>query len=217
MKFGQLQITNDLNYVMNNINNCTVMCFSIETQQNLQFMQSIDPINAIILTPPYETVMCSDINSYIATYFSYLDTNKDAAEMIALILKAVSLGKNILLYLTPDESQLEYSNLFIQYMYSRFGISIGNEYTQSSIEPKMIFSAFELMYLFNLIESSDILDIWFVLKTLPMLKSDTVTKLAQDVKPFGVFNTLDDYYNYFKNLCNTDNDVRLEVAIQQVI
>lgn len=217
MKFGQLQITNDINYVINNSNNYTIMCFSVETQNNVQFMQAIDPINAIILTPPYEVVMSPDINSYTSAYYNYLSNDKDAAEMIALMLKAISLGKNILLYLTPDESQLEYSNIFIQYMYSIFGIAIGNEYRPSSIEPKMIFRAFEHMYLFNLIESSDILDIWFVLKTLPQPSQNTIYKLANDIKPFGQFNTLDDYYEYFKRLCCSDNNVRLEVAIQQVM
>lgn len=214
MKMGQLQLTNDINYVMMNSNVCTVICFSLEAETNLQFMQSIDPISAPILLPPYEVIMSLDMNSYQSGYFNYLASNKEAAEMIALILKAMALGNNVVLYVTPDESQLPYAEIFKQYIYSNFGIVIGNEITQSTIEPSLIFNSFNYQYLFNLISGGELLDLWSSFKTLPALSEDIVMKLATEFNPYGNFNSLNDYYEYFKQLCN--NDVRLEIAIRKV-
>ena len=124
---GSIFMTYDQNvamqFVTSNPQNNIIVCISGACNEYPQFIQNTNAMIASILTPTYDICMAEyngDMNLYCALYYEHL-LKKECMDYIAAMLKAITIGKNIMLYLTPDEASLSYSSVFRAFMLQTFG------------------------------------------------------------------------------------------------
>ena len=125
---GNILLSSNVDDVMKLATNHLVICISGETHNYKQMIDVIGATEASILMPPYEALVAEldgDMKLFESLYFTHLSTLKIATTFIALIVRALFDGKNVLLYLTPEESKMAYIQFFLIYFKKYLGISIG--------------------------------------------------------------------------------------------
>lgn len=154
---GSIYITNNQQVVLNSAQNYSIICMSGETDNFKELIHATNASVASVLLPPYDAVMLEldgDINGFVNAYYNYL-SNNEPAMFISLILRALYNGTNILLYLTDEESKLNYMPVFSKYMHDVFGIIIGTETYQFSYNSGYLSVIYDTLYMNELMTSKE--------------------------------------------------------------
>lgn len=217
---GSIYFTSDMNMVYDFIRNDPQNNIVIAISQNVDqmFVQQTGCLVASILTPSYNCFMYevnNDMDGFCAEYYSQLN-RKECMDYIAAMLKALTIGKNIMLYTTPDEAGTNYVNVFRAYMAQTFGVIIGDQYTQFSWMQNMFINIAMLLYTFDLYNSVELFEAW---KVVPMvvLPEHIIIKLIKELNPPVPDNfTLDQYNQLFLTMAVGNNGKQLQIPAQIV-
>ena len=196
---GSIYIVNDMNTAMECSLTHTIICVSGETHNYPDFIQATNANIASILLPSYEAMMMEmdgNIEGFKLAYYTHLSQNESFTFM-SIILRALYNGRNIIFYLTKEESEMLYIKALAQYFFDYFGITIGtpnNPFFYNNIYDPVI-----LKILF----SRDLMSGMEFLALLPetSIISDptTIIKLVHELNPYVPGNDLENYARYFMN------------------
>ena len=194
---GQIYITCDESVVMNSLYNSKVIIIGEIDQE---FVRRTGAIPASIFLPPYQAASLfieGDMTGYTQSYLQYL-TNKEPSTYIALILRTLMEGNNILLYLTQDEAEMKYADILLSYLFENFGVCVGTPMHPYSYNPAYNTKVCDIMYYFGLMNAQEL----FVNYTEPLLNPNLIPLLIQEMHPYmgqNINPTIEDYAAYFNN------------------
>ena len=175
---GQLWATSDINLV----NQALMQGFKVVY---LGDPISIDPaykekfVVATSLVPDYQTMALQvdgNIDGFIQMYMSSLNS-KAAMEMMSVILVCLYKGINILFYLPPEASGLNYVQYLLQYIEFNFGITTQTKTSQFMFNHEFTGRIIELLYLNELVTAQE-----FLINS-NSLDDMTIRKLVTDLHP----------------------------------
>ena len=219
---GSIYLTCDktvaMNFVAADPQNNIIICISQNVLQDQMFLQSTGALVANILTPSYDAFMMSvsgNQEGFAALYYDQLN-RKECMEYIAVMLKAVSIGKNIILYLDPEEMQTEYPNMFRAYMAQKFGIFIGDQCTQFTYLINYYVNVAVAMYSFDCCTYQELFAAW---RMVPSVELDdfVVMKLVNDIKPTVDHEmNLKEYQELFRMMAVGINGKQFEIPARLV-
>ncbi len=169
-----------------------------------EIMQSTNAISASLFIPPYEIIMSEmdgKLDEFVNAYVLYLN-GRECSEYIALIIRALYEGTNILLYLSKDESETLYSKILLKFLNQQYGIvvSIGDI-------PSMFIQSYSsiicnFLYSFNLMSAEE----FFLnypdnkdIEPIPIV----INRLVNELNPYVTEQSLENYCLYFNNLKQT--------------
>lgn len=212
MMKGTIYITNDINYANSAIINSRIVAIGEIDEMTLR---ALNGVRGSIILPPYtaiEAELDNDVNRFVQIYTQYLDSY-EVQSFIAVIIKAIHSGINILLYLSPDESEMGYSRAFMEYM-KRYGMVIGTVNSPFMYDVSFDGINLSLMYMNDLISEEELL----VLYPIQLLIPDIVcNKLAINLHPYGVTNLQEAslYFNNYKEKIKANGNRFLSQAIEK--
>lgn len=202
---GTIHITTDQNEALQmSLNNGKIVCISNEFNNYPEFVNATGACIGSILTPPYECLsyeIDGDLIAFKQSYLNYLNT-KECINFIAVMLRSVYNGTNIVLYLTPDEATMAYSRVLLEYLFGSFGIVVGQYGVPFSYNAAMGMNLYELFMSFDIMTPGEFLAEWY--NFMNYNPSDlTLTKLIYHdnpyvVRPDGLPPTLEDFRNYYR-------------------
>lgn len=137
MLSGNIYITTDMNLATKLATDHKIICISGETNNYQQFINLTNTTVGAVLLPPYEASVAEingDIAAFKQFYYAHLATN--CMDFLAIIIRALFNGDNILIYLTADEMKMGYIKAFSEFMFNIFGIIIGTESNQCMFNPQ---------------------------------------------------------------------------------
>ena len=193
---GQIYITSDETVVINSLGSSKIINIG---EPDDDFIRKTGAVSASIFLPPYQAASLfieGNMTGYAQSYFQYL-SNKEPSEFIALILRSLKDGNNILLYLTPDESEMRYAELFTRYLFENFGIYVGNSTYPFNYNIAYNTKICDILYYFGLMSAEEL----FTNYSSDLLNLSLIPLLIQEMNPYlGIKNpTIVDYTNYFNN------------------
>lgn len=197
---GTIYVTDDINMAMNLAPTHTIICVSGETHNYQEFINVTNASVASVLLPPYEAVMQEldgNLMAFKDIYYTYLSTN-EPHQIIALILRALFNGKNILLYCTKDESKMNYMKFLLMYLYENFGIIVGTQNNPFGFDPRYELIILNVLYLNNLMNADEYLSNYPIIHN-SIDDPNILLKLANELKPFILNPSLEAYRQYFIN------------------
>lgn len=212
---GSLYFTNDTNviydFIRNDPNNNIIVAISQNIDQRI--VMQTGALVASVLTPNYECFMYEvngNLDAFCSAYYEYLN-RKECMDYIAAILKALTIGKNIMLYATPEESETNYISVFRAYLAQTFGIVCGDQVIQFSWLQNMFINVAMTLYLFDLYSSYELFEAW---KVVPMVKlpEGLILKLIKELNPPVLSNfTLEQYHDLFLKMAIGNNGTQLTI------
>lgn len=212
---GTIYVTNDMNMALSMAPTHTVICISSEAQQNVDFMTAVDGNIASILLPPPQASMLEmegRFQEFKQLYFEHL-SQKEPFDYICIILRAIFNGNNILLYLTQDESEMQYMSAFMEYMYTTFGVVIGSESGQFNIDYRYYNVILDTLYMNDLMDSGEFL--FHYPTELQIQNTMIINKLIKDTNAFVTdTSTMEEFIVYFNNYKNSikQNNIRVPIG-----
>jgi len=150
---GKLYISSDFGDVRNVIANGTTVVALVDDAEKYRYINCVIMGN---LLPPYESLSAEidgDTQTSAAIYYSYLMSK---INVIANILAALNMGKNILLFVPEEESMnFGFVNVLISFFLNVFGIKIQcrfNDYYEISNEPIFVARRADALFVNELIQ-----------------------------------------------------------------
>ena len=146
---------------------------------------SLDPVyrekftTATALIPDYHALSLQidgDMDGFIHLYIASLNSPA-ALEMLAIIFVCLYRGINIMFYLPPEASGLNYVQYLLQFIEFNFGIKTQTKSTQFSFDPSFIGKIVELMYLHDLVSAQE------YLVNSTSLNNSSLRKLVVEMRP----------------------------------
>lgn len=169
---------------------------------NREFIQSFNGVPASLYNPPIDAITANvdgDYNKFRTSYFTYLCTNEDVKEFTLAIIRTAIMGKEVILYLDPNEYDL-YFGILAEYFLSNFGLRPGNPFLGiiCELNDGMAQNIISYLYLNNEMP----VDVFLRLYYIPFTE-DIIRKLIYD-KDMGYilrYNySLEDYNMIFGNM-----------------
>lgn len=155
---GQLWATSDINLV----NQAMIQGFKIIF---LGDPISLDPaykekfVVSTSLIPDYQAMSLQvegNTDAFIQMYMASLNS-KSAMEMMSVILVCLYKGTNIMFYLPPEASGLNYIQYLLQYIEFNFGITTQTNTSKYMFNPEFFGRIIELLYLNDLVSAQEYL------------------------------------------------------------
>lgn len=192
---GSLYVTTDINVVSQMLSTNRLVIIG-EPDQTL--VQSTNAMVASILLPPYNCMMAkmdNDIPQFTQLYYNHLMSN-EVSNFIAVMIRALYNGTNILLYSTQDEFSL-YFEQFYNFMISNYGIYIGTPVNQFTVDPNYFWKLCSTMYLYELFTVEE----FFVNYPQGLeIPDEIIRKLIYELNPYiENNNSFEAYKMYFYN------------------
>ena len=213
---GTLYITTDMNVVMSNLmTSRTIVIGDIQPSVYKQYPQLI---SGSCILPSYHLASLLLDNRYEEfdrAYSDYLNSD-EISSFITAIFKALTVGTNIILYLSLDEAKMRYAEIFMMYLANNRGIIVGT--STSPFNYNSAFDAVNLdyMYLESLITAQDLL-LGYPMNTCIMNPS-VINKLSLEVNPYLDDRTFSGYERYFNNLLasikQNNNNILIPAIVQ---
>lgn len=164
-------------------------------------IENYNAISGSLFIPPYEAVMQEmdgNLENFRMIYYRHL-FSVECQEYIALIFKALYSGKNILLYLSKDESELMYSKVLIEFLSTNFGLYISPDpNTPAGFQQQFSTIVCDLLYTHDLFTFEELLMNRDNQSFNPMI----LQKLVNELNPYVLDKTYKEYDKYFINLQN---------------
>lgn len=126
---------------------------------------SVDPnykeqlVVATSFVPDYQTMALQvdgNIEGFIQMYMASLNS-KAAIEMMSVILMCLYRGYNVIFYLPPEASGLNYVQYLLQYIELNYGITAQTKTTLFGFNPQFAGRIIELLYLHDLVNANEFL------------------------------------------------------------
>lgn len=159
-------------------------------------------ITAGALLPPMEALQAElggDIAQASMIYASYL-MSQEAAMYVSIILAAAIKQIPIGIMFGPDELNMQFPKMFMEYLFSNFGLVVG---VQNRVNPYIVYEALPFtlanLYCMNLIDYPTYLEKHP--SNLP-INQMAISKLAIDVNPLVGERSFESYMKYFENAKN---------------
>lgn len=175
---GQLWATSDINLVDNALKQGFKVIY-------LGDPISIDPnhkdhfVTATSFVPDYQTMALQvdgNLDGFIQMYIASLN-GKAAIEMMSVILMCLYKGFNVIFYLPPEASGLNYVQYLLQYIEMNYGITAQTKNTIFSFNPQFAGRVIELLYLHDLVTANE-----FLLNSVS-LDDISIRKLVSELHP----------------------------------
>ncbi|MCK9198844.1 MAG: hypothetical protein M0P49_04505 [Bacilli bacterium] len=175
-------------------------------------------IPASLFIPPYEIIMDEmdgNMESFIKKYTAYL-FSRECSEYIALIIRALYDGTNILLYLSKDESEMWYSKTLCDFLKNQYGITISYLSMPAIFNENYSNIVCDFLYSFDLMS----IDEFFI--NYPdniSISPVNIAKLVSQLNPYVLERTMESYiayFNSFKQTMKQNNNRYLTNLIQLV-
>lgn len=201
---GQLWATSDINLVNQAYANGFKVLY-------LGDPVSMDPaykdifIMATSLIPDYNAMsMQVDGNEqgFIQMYTASL-SSKAAMEMISVIIAGLYSGKNIIMFLPPEASGLNFIQYLLQFIHYNYGIETQTKSTAYSFDPTFSSKIAELLYLNSFINAQNFLIASDSIDDLVLRK--LVNELRPAVKDPRDINQILKWFSDFKNALLSSN------------
>ena len=194
---GNISVTTSEEEVMKNASTNVIICISGETHNYRQMIDASNAMEASILLPPHDALSAeldNNMQDFEAIYYSYLSTNNMASEIIAMILRVLYNGKNIMFYLTKSESEMAYMKYFIEYFRRYLGIIISVEGSPCAFDINYAPVVLTAMLIKDLFEPVPYLMLYPDNKPLP---GEAIAKLSKIMNPVLKSYTPESYILYF--------------------
>lgn len=211
---GNLFATSDLGVVDTAARNGYKLLYigdSMEMPREYKF------IDAIAFTPDYQSMMAAignDIPRFQELYSRNLN-QPSSQELMAIILKALRQGTNIMMYFPQDSLQLQYPAFLLQYFENALGIQTGTDMIPPAYNENYNLSNLRLMYIFRLIGWKEFLLVCEDVDPIVM------GRFREDICPaFGInpsisdFDMMNEIEKIKKNLQDQLNKPRLFTRIE---
>ena len=200
---GDIIILSSKDELLANSSGNMVLFMSLEMAKIENLIQITNGIEVSILVPPYEA-LSEEVNNNLlgfnAIYFQHLATNPIAQKIIALILKSLIVGKNVIIYLTPGEAEMWYSSSFIEFMRTAYGLTIS---TSIGIESMWDFNYKDIIlttiFLNDLLDPLEYLNSYSLNSVLPIESIVKLSNVLNPVLPNNIYDT-QSYITHFDNL-----------------
>ncbi len=175
-------------------------------------------IPASLFIPPYEIIMDEmdgHMELFVKKYTLYL-CSRECSEYIALIIRALYDGTNILLYLSKDESEMWYSKVLCDFLKSQYGITV------SHLSMPAIFNENYSNIVCDFLYSFDLMSIDEFFMNYPAnvsISPVNIAKLVSQLNPYVLERTMESYiayFNSFKQTIKQNNNKYLTNLIQLV-
>lgn len=204
MMNGTLNIITDPQLIMQSTvgsPNIKVLVISGNMNESDQFIQATNAsLVSVLLPPPSASMMEMDgnIQGYLESYYEYLNSGH-AFMFVCVILRAIYNDINVVLYTTPEESQLSFMSVIAQFFQNQFGITIGTIDQPYQFNPNYFSMILEIMYLNNMMTADELL--YSYPENIQMQNQYLLTKLYSDIIPYiGTNNpTMEQISAYFNN------------------
>lgn len=201
---GQLWATSDINLV----NQAMMQGFKVIY---LGDPISLDPmykerfVVSTALTPDYQTMSLmidGNVDGFVQMYIMSLNT-PSAMEMFSAIFACLYRGNNVIFFLPPEASGLNFVQYLLQFIEYNFGITTQTNTTQFMFNPEFAGRIIEFLYLSNLVSAQE-----YLINATSMNKS-AVEKLVNELRPVvkdptDLNQILDWFRNYKKQLIETN-------------
>lgn len=179
MLTGQLWATSDINFVNQALTNGFKVIYlgdhlSVPPEYKDKF------IVATAFVPDYQALSLmvdGNENGFIQMYIASLGS-KAATEMMSAILACMYRGMNVLFYLPPEASGLNYVGYLLEFIQMNYGITTQTKSTHYEFNPSFSGVVSELLYLNNLINAQEFL------VNSSSLDDFTLKKLVNELHPF---------------------------------
>lgn len=98
----------------------------------------IGAVSGVALVPDYQALQLyvNGSNGYLDYYRKINLTNKAATQMLATMLQAAIMGKNVILYFPPETKELLYPNNLLSYIWELFGVQVKTKSTDFFFNPQ---------------------------------------------------------------------------------
>lgn len=185
---GNIFFTNDKNVVLSNAMNYTIICVSGDSHLYQDLIQSTNAHVASLLTPNYDAVMMEldgNRGGFINSY-TYQLNNVECGEYLAMILYSLYIGKNILLYLTEEESKMSYFLFLLQFIQAVYGLTIMNDPNLSTFDINFSQVVLDEFFLYNFIT----IDNYLSTRTKPygVHEIDIINKIISQLNTTSISN-----------------------------
>lgn len=166
--------------------------------QDKDLVTQYDMIVGSLFMPPYEAVMAEmdgDFTTFRDKYFRHLFST-EVQEYIALIFRALYEGKNILLFLTKDESELWYSKLLLEFLMTTFGLTISTVGKPATFNVNYTDMVCDLLYFYDLFSYVE----YLLNRNETLISPMILQKLVMETNPFVDNPSEECYQDYFNHL-----------------
>ena len=201
---GQLWATSDINLV----NQAMMQGFKVIY---LGDPISLDPtykerfVVSTALTPDYETLSLmvdGNIDGFVQMYILSLNT-PSAMEMLSAIFACLYRGSNVIFFVPPEASGLNFAPYLLQFIEYNFGITTQTNTTQFMFNPEYAGKIIEFLYLSNLVSAQE-----YLIHATTM-NEPAIRKLVNDLRPVvkdptDLNQILDWFRNYKKQLIDAN-------------
>lgn len=194
---GNIYITTDINLIMSiadDVNNPTEIVFIGEPDQNL--VKRIRGIIGSVILPSYNTVRAIlDNNPNFVNMYKKDLSQEYPMTFLATIIKALIMGKNILLYMTKDEHEM-YFSVLQSFILETFGIVIGNEQKQPAYSNKFDANVCNILYSFSLMTMPEYMFSYPINMEIPQ---NIIRKMIYEYNPYVTVTSYEGYKQYFED------------------
>lgn len=210
---GTIYATNNMQILQNALGSSSVIIVG-EADDN--FINSINAVKGSVLMPPYQCVsalMDNRIEEYNRLYFQHL-SEPCCVELIAVIIRSLYNGNNIMIYMNPDEYNMYFAQLS-QYLLNTFGIMIGTESNNFGYNNNYDYALCTLLYQFNLFSPQEVLTLY---PQGVQLTEPIIMKLITDINPFiegADFSSYSLYFNNYKEKIKMNNNIFLKPSLRR--
>lgn len=187
-----------------------------EPDDNL--LKMTNGIPASLFIPPYEIIideMDGNIEVFVNKYMGYL-FSRECSQYIALIIRALYDGINILLYLSKEESEMMYSKILCDLLKSQYGITVSYLLTPAIFNENYSNVICDFLYSFDLMSTDE----FFINYPANISISPiNITKLVAELNPYVPDRTMESYIIYFNSFKQKikQNNKYLHNLIQLVV
>lgn len=194
---GQLWATSDINL----INQAMMQGFKVIY---LGDPISIDPaykdkfVISTVLTPDYQTISLmvdGNMDGFVQMYIMSLNSPA-AMEMFSAIFACLFRGSNVIFYLPPEASGLNFAPYLLQFIEYNFGITTQTNTTKFVFNPEFIGRIIEFLYLSNLVSAQE------YLFNATSMNEPAIRKLVDELRPVVKdptdFNQILDWFRNYK-------------------
>jgi len=171
-----------------------------EPDDNL--IRETNGIPASLFIPPYEIIideMDGNIDAFANKYIGYL-FSQECSRYIALIIRALYDGTNILLYLSKDESEMLYSKILCDFLKNQYGITVSYLTMPAIFNENYSNILCDFLYSFDLMSTDE----FFINYPSNISMSPlNIPKLVSELNPYVPERTMESYIAYFNSFKQT--------------
>lgn len=208
---GSISITTDKEFVkQQTLSGFKVVIIGDRDEELLQYYGAL---MGECLIPNYNAMSAyvdDDIQNFINIYVQQL-SSYEVEEFITVVMYSICEGNNILLYLTPQEAQLPYSAVLMDFINKYYGVLIGTPNNPYIFNEAFYGIILDKLFIHSLIDEYTYLQSYPL--QMPIINDTCIYKLVNIFKPYIMDQSINGYkayFNEYKNNLHQSNGVFLQ-------